>query len=218
MAGKNITIAGAVFNAVPSIDVPVSGGGTASFVEISDTTAAAADVAQGKYFYTAAGVKTEGTASGGGGGASNVVTGTFKGTATGVLDISIPYTGNGYPISVQINVKEGYDPNGDFYQLTTTYLFQMWSMMKALPNDAPVYNSGSGPNYAAYVGRYKTGKTTFSSAASNNASIYSTSNPNGNNNNDIVRIKADKTLSVYINNGRGFAPNIEYRYTVVYSS
>lgn len=66
MAGKNITIAGATFNGVPSIDVPVSGGGTASYVEVSDTTAAAADVASGKYFYTAAGVKTEGTASGGG--------------------------------------------------------------------------------------------------------------------------------------------------------
>lgn len=36
-------------------------------VNISDTTAVAADVAQGKYFYTAAGVKTAGTSSGGGG-------------------------------------------------------------------------------------------------------------------------------------------------------
>ena len=36
-------------------------------VDISDTTAQAADVAQGKYFYTAQGVKTAGTASGGGG-------------------------------------------------------------------------------------------------------------------------------------------------------
>ena len=35
-------------------------------VDISDTTAQAADVAQGKYFYTAQGVKTAGTASGGG--------------------------------------------------------------------------------------------------------------------------------------------------------
>ena len=34
-------------------------------VDISDTTAVAADVSQGKYFYTSSGIKTEGTASGG---------------------------------------------------------------------------------------------------------------------------------------------------------
>lgn len=64
MAEKNIVIAGATFNGVPSIDIPVSGGGSASFVEVSDTTATAADVASGKYFYTADGIKTAGTASG----------------------------------------------------------------------------------------------------------------------------------------------------------
>lgn len=61
---QNIVIAGATFNGVPSIEIPTSGGGSASFVEVSDTTATAADVAQGKYFYTAAGVKTEGTGGG----------------------------------------------------------------------------------------------------------------------------------------------------------
>lgn len=65
MAAKDISLVGATFYAVPQVDLPISGGGTASFVEISDTTATAADVASGKYFYTAAGVKTEGTASGG---------------------------------------------------------------------------------------------------------------------------------------------------------
>lgn len=35
-------------------------------IDISDSTAAASDVAQGKYFYTAAGEKVQGTATGGG--------------------------------------------------------------------------------------------------------------------------------------------------------
>ena len=65
MAAKDISLVGATFYGVPQVDLPISGGGTASFVEISDTTATAADVASGKYFYTSAGVKTEGTASGG---------------------------------------------------------------------------------------------------------------------------------------------------------
>ena len=64
---QNITIMGASYSAVPAVTLPKTGGGTASFTDVTDTTAAAADVATSKYFYTAAGVRTQGTASGGGG-------------------------------------------------------------------------------------------------------------------------------------------------------
>lgn len=37
-----------------------------TIIDLTDTTATASDVAQGKYFYTNAGVRTQGTASGGG--------------------------------------------------------------------------------------------------------------------------------------------------------
>ena len=67
---QNITLWGASYQAVPSVTLPKTGGGTASFTDVSDTTAAASDVASGKYFYTAAGVRTAGTNSGGGGSAS----------------------------------------------------------------------------------------------------------------------------------------------------
>ena len=63
---QNITLMGASYSAVPAVTLPKTGGGTASFTDVTDTTAAAADVASGKYFYTAAGVRTQGTASGGG--------------------------------------------------------------------------------------------------------------------------------------------------------
>ena len=54
--------------AISVVDTADSHGGTVRTItalDISDTTAVASDVAQGKYFYTAAGVKTAGTSSGG---------------------------------------------------------------------------------------------------------------------------------------------------------
>lgn len=53
--------------AISVVDTTDSHGGTVreiTAIDISDTTAVASDVAQGKYFYTAQGVKTAGTASG----------------------------------------------------------------------------------------------------------------------------------------------------------
>lgn len=63
---QNISLLGASYSAVPAVKLPKTGGGTATFTDVTDTTAAAADVASGKYFYDANGVKTQGTASGGG--------------------------------------------------------------------------------------------------------------------------------------------------------
>lgn len=57
--------------AISVVDTTDTAGGTVrtiTAVDISDTTAVASDVASGKYFYTSSGVKTAGTASGGGGG------------------------------------------------------------------------------------------------------------------------------------------------------
>lgn len=63
---QNITIMGASYSDVPAVTLPKTGGGTAYFTDVTDTTAAASDVAQGMWFYTAAGVRTQGTSQGGG--------------------------------------------------------------------------------------------------------------------------------------------------------
>lgn len=70
---QNITLLGASYSEVPSVLLPKTGGGTASFTDVTDTTAEAADVASGKYFYSSAGVRTQGTASGGGDGSDVLV-------------------------------------------------------------------------------------------------------------------------------------------------
>lgn len=94
MATRNISLLGATYNGVPAVQLPISGGGTATFTEVTDTTATAADVASGKYFYTAAGVKTEGTNSGGGGESKNVqvVQGTTRTTSPTLTAIGAEMT------------------------------------------------------------------------------------------------------------------------------
>jgi len=67
---QDITLLGANYSAVPGVQLPKQGGGTALFTDVTPTTASAADVAQGKIFFDASGSQQTGTASGGGGGGS----------------------------------------------------------------------------------------------------------------------------------------------------
>lgn len=69
---QNISLLGASYSAVPSVLLPKTGGGTAKFTDVSDTTAADADVTSGKYYYNASGERRAGTNSGGGGSSMNV--------------------------------------------------------------------------------------------------------------------------------------------------
>lgn len=230
MAGKNITIAGATFRSVPSIDVPVSGGGTASFVEISDTTAQAADVASGKFFYDAAGVKTEGTASGGGGGASNIVTGTFTGETDGVLEVQIPYTGGGYPIGIHIMPVEGaLNREGAYYSTLSQYAIACWYCSNNAENQRPDYTGASDVTtaygqrnqvYALFL--YKSSSSDATAVTRNGATftMYNQTDPT-NTRGDQVRMPSATKMRIRIkpvaSNGYGFPVGVPFRYCVIYS-
>lgn len=64
---QNVTVQGANYSAVPAVTLPKQGGGTATFTDVTGTTALASDVLQGKYFFNASGVLTLGTNQGGSG-------------------------------------------------------------------------------------------------------------------------------------------------------
>ena len=55
---KNVVIRDVEYNAVPSVSIPQSGGGTAQFYDTSDANASGSDVRNGKVFYGASGKST----------------------------------------------------------------------------------------------------------------------------------------------------------------
>ena len=102
--------------AISVVDTTDSHGGTIreiTALDISDTTAVASDVASGKYFYTASGVKTAGTGSGGG---SSSYTRTAIAPVQTVTPTSTTSDGNTY-YSAQLNVSSGLE-SGEEYIIT----------------------------------------------------------------------------------------------------
>lgn len=58
---QNVTLWGADYPSVPQITVPKTGGGTADFTDVSDTTATASEVLAGYTFHDAAGAAVNGS-------------------------------------------------------------------------------------------------------------------------------------------------------------
>ena len=216
---QNITLMGASYSAVPSVNLPKTGGGTASFTDVTDTTATASDVASGKYFYTASGVRTRGTSSGGGG-ASNIVEGTFTtGSSAGAHSISLPYTGSGYPIAAMVFIATGaYDPsNTTWYNSVQRYAVGQWTMHKAVQDTAPTYTTSGTANQGVTTAIYKnstSSSTSYTRTSGMNTNAYSSSNAAL----TCVRLKSGNVLSYYVNTSSyGLLPNTEYKYIVIYS-
>lgn len=155
------------------------------------------------------------------GGASNLVTGTFKGTTTGAaMDVSLNYTGSGYPIAVSIYPTSGYGSDTSIYSTLQRYAIIHFSAIKRTMN-APTYDT-SGDDNAAFTGwTYKSSSSTASTlTASSSQSANTFRGGNASNTNSRVATFKDKTtMSVYIaSNSYGFMANVEYTYCIIYSS
>ena len=219
---QNITLMGASYSAVPAVSLPKTGGGTASFTDVTDTTAVASDVATGKYFYTAAGVRTQGTNSGGGGGASNFVTGTFTTpSSAGASTLTIPYTGSGYPIACSVVVEGGaYVSGTDWYSSMQRYAVGQWTMTKSVFSSSPTFTTSGSQNQGVITAIYKnstSSSTSYTRTSAMNTNTFSSSNAT-NAAATCVRFKSKTSISYYTNTSSyGLLPDTTYRYFIVYS-
>lgn len=154
-----------------------------------------------------------------GGGASNIVQGSFIFNESGSKTLSIPYEGNGHAVLIFIRVKDGLE-NSDFTQLIANYACDLWLAVKSNPTKNW---SDSNTNRATrYFTVYKSSATSAYkySTASNVSQILDTGSAHeyaG----SIVAINPSeecKELYVYMRDSSyGFVPGIEYEYTVVFS-
>ena len=93
---QNVIINGVVYQSVPEVDIPKSGGGTAKFFDTADASAASADILTGKTAYGSSGQVS-------GGMANNGATGGTISTKAGSVSIPAGYTNGG---SVAISSTE----------------------------------------------------------------------------------------------------------------
>ena len=88
MAHPSVVINGVTYQSVPEVDIPKSGGGTATFYDASQTDVSASDVLNGKKFVGASGEDT-------GSMTNNGQTGGTIGTKAGTYSIPAGYTSGG---------------------------------------------------------------------------------------------------------------------------
>lgn len=183
----------------------------------------------GQTFTNVAGIKATDindviqTFSKGGGGASNIVTGTFKGTTTGTaMDVTLNYSGTGYPLVIAIYPTGGPHNNGSaFSSLIQRYATVYFAAIKCNANTTPTYESTGDANKFDCYGRYKN-STSSSTALSGSASDSSTLASGGDSTSGTVtqvKLKSATKMSVFIaSTSYGFAANYEYTYHIIYSS
>ena len=230
---QNISLMGNDYAAVPGILLPKTGGGTAYFSDTSPTTATASDVASGKIFFLADGTQSTGTSSGGGG-ASNIVQGTFTTGATRntTATVSLSYSGSGYPIAMFIYVDGGaYNNtstgNTTWFNSVNRYDVGWYGMVKSNTTTTPTYGSvATDPDRGSVAIISKNSTTssgTYTATQGIQQPIYLHSSKVAAGGVNCVCFKGNgTTLSYYIGNltssTRGFVPSTTYAYIVIYSA
>ena len=168
----------------------------------------------------------------GGGGASNIVQGTFTtaNSGGGTGSVSLSYSGSGYPIACMVWVDGGpynntSSGNTTWYNSTSRYDIGFYSMVKSRTTSSPSYDTSGEDNFGTVTIIYKnstSSSTTYNRTSAMNTNTYTSSSTNAAASTACVRFKGNgKTLAYYIGNrgsgSMGLARNTKFAYIVIYS-
>ena len=166
--------------------------------------------------------------TGGGGGVTNVATGTFTTGSTGgsTGSVSLNYSGSGYPLAVLVFIATGLsDTSTSWYTDIARYDVGWALVVKAVTSTTPTYATSGEANYGAITYLYKSSTssaTSYSRTGSQTANTYTSSSTNAAAGSSMLRFKGNgKTLSYYVGNRSsstyGLARSTTFRYIVLYS-
>lgn len=161
-----------------------------------------------------------------GGSSVPVVVGTFTGgsaEAGSAKAITVPYTGNGYPIAgVFFPTSGAWETDSGIPELLSLNAVISWAFVKMDTSATPDYSSNTDDNKAESFFFYKSSATTASSTGagrSHQNRMYNSGATAGAYNDSMVRIKSATSLSVYISDsGVGFIKDVPYTYMLIYSA
>lgn len=167
----------------------------------------------------------------GGGGASNIVTGTFTTASTkgAAATVSIPYTGSGYPVAGLFWISGGpynntASGNTTWYNSLQRYAIGVWGFAKSRGTSAPTYAGSGDDNACSVFAIYKNSTSTATNYSRNSSMSQNTLTASTNNASNqytlALRFKGNaKTISYFVaSTSYGFLDSTAYDYMILYSS
>lgn len=141
------------------------------------------------------------------------VTGSFTTqSSAGVQNISIPYTGSGYPVSIQFVIDGGAWGKSSF----SVGEIQILSVTKEMPLVTPSYRGSITLDGALWATLYARDAYGLKGYQYGDSPVYSTSKPKST---EPFQIPGKTSIKIYVSASgtTGFLANQKYNYTILYS-
>lgn len=179
-----------------------------TLLDITDTTASAADVLLGKYLYLASGQRVQGSLP--------IVQGSFTSlSSSGVVTVNVPYNGNGYPVAFMFWAEGGstHDSTQKRYAIMCGY-----GLKRIFENPMTYDGTANNDGFSLQCVTKGSSATSYTTGGSAATTIGQQTDPTASAS-QFVRITAKNVFKFFtMASSYGLFPNKKYEYLILYSS